>query len=145
MQQIEVRRLQREDCVDYFKSICTLVCDHFGTAKDQEAVNTAVYASFENPNTDILAAFADGFLVAAAVGNQTQTLTGKSYLVDSVVCHPEYRGQGIGRAVMRGLFARAQELEIGQVFLTCSRPEAQTFYQALGFQEKDTTVYTRSS
>jgi ribosomal protein S18 acetylase RimI-like enzyme len=64
-------------------------------------------------------------------------------IIEDVVVHSDHRGKGIGKALMEGLIAQAQKKGVAHIDLT-SRPqrkEANTFYQNLGFEKRNTNVY----
>ena len=65
-----------------------------------------------------------------------QTRGGQCAEVESVHVHPELRGRGVGRVLMRAAVQRARELGCYRVQLTSNnaRTEAHRFYEALGFE-----------
>lgn len=64
--------------------------------------------------------------------------------VEDVVVSPAYRGRGLGRALMESVIAAARRMAPMSLILT-SRPHrtaARALYQSLGFQPKETGVFT---
>jgi len=64
--------------------------------------------------------------------------------IEDVVVDSAYRGQGLGEKIVREIIAVAREKKADSVYLT-SRPvhaAAHKLYQKVGFDTKDTTVFT---
>lgn len=82
------------------------------------------------------------YFVTAAEGESIlgyggmHTVLGESY-IDNIAVFPEYRGQGVGRAVTQALIEKAREAE--GVFITlevrASNAPAIGLYTALGFEK----------
>ena len=70
--------------------------------------------------------------------------TGKKSWIEDVVVDDAYRGQGIGRELMEFAiqFAREKNAPILTLTSTPARINANKLYQKLGFQHKETNVYT---
>jgi GNAT superfamily N-acetyltransferase len=89
--------------------------------------------TFENelaaPNVINIVARSDGPLVGFA----RLVLDGgiHGFLLDPIV-HPDFRGNGIGHALIKGLLARARELNVRFVHVDYL-PELEPFYQSAGF------------
>ncbi len=69
--------------------------------------------------------------------------TGKSGRIEDVVVDDQYRGQGIGTALIQKLIIEGKKLHLKKIDLTSKpeRIEANKLYQNLGFQKYDTNVY----
>ena len=63
--------------------------------------------------------------------------------LENVVSHPEYRGRGFGRAVVRAALASAWEQDCNHVFLQSGRadPRVHRFYEGCGFEPGLRTAY----
>lgn len=64
--------------------------------------------------------------------------------IEDVVVDSAYRGQGLGEKIVREVIAVAREKKADSVYLT-SRPihaAAHKLYAKVGFETKDTTVFT---
>lgn len=61
-------------------------------------------------------------------------------IVEDVVVNPEYRGNGIGRALMKEVLRSARGAGLHHLSLTSSpeRVEAIALYESLGFKKRDT-------
>lgn len=58
--------------------------------------------------------------------------TGRCGYLMNIYTHPDYRGQGVGRAVVQWLTARAREREILKIYLETSQA-GRALYTSLGF------------
>lgn len=69
--------------------------------------------------------------------------TGLRGHIEDVVVDQSVRGKGIGEALVTDLLAKARELGIESVSLTCNptREAANKMYQKMGFQKRETHVY----
>jgi GNAT superfamily N-acetyltransferase len=63
--------------------------------------------------------------------------------LENVVTHPDHRGRGFGRAVVRAALAFAWEQECHHVFLQSGRadPRVHRFYERCGFEPGLRTAY----
>ncbi|MDX2214340.1 MAG: GNAT family N-acetyltransferase [Oculatellaceae cyanobacterium bins.114] len=61
----------------------------------------------------------------------------KSAILDSVTVHPDYRSQGIGKAMMQKALQLSQEAGCYKVTLSSNvkRDRAHAFYESLGFKQ----------
>lgn len=73
-----------------------------------------------------------------------QTLARSKYWIEDVVVNPEFRGQGIGRALVEAAVGHVKET-CGQasIYLTSnpSRQAARALYRSVGFKDYDTGVF----
>jgi ribosomal protein S18 acetylase RimI-like enzyme len=69
--------------------------------------------------------------------------TGTKFWIEDVVVDEEFRGKGIGKALMLHAMAFAKEMGAKSVDLTSrpSRIAANKLYQELGFELRETNVY----
>jgi GNAT superfamily N-acetyltransferase len=63
--------------------------------------------------------------------------------LENVVTHPDFRGRGFGRAVVRAALASAWEQDCFHVFLQSGRADSRVhrFYEACGFEPGLRTAY----
>jgi ribosomal protein S18 acetylase RimI-like enzyme len=63
--------------------------------------------------------------------------------LENVVTHPDFRGRGFGRAVVRAALAAAWEQDCFHVFLQSGRadPRVHRFYEGCGFEPGLRTAY----
>jgi GNAT superfamily N-acetyltransferase len=63
--------------------------------------------------------------------------------LENVVTHPDFRGRGFGRAVVRAALASAWEQDCFHVFLQSGRadPRVHRFYEGCGFEPGLRTAY----
>lgn len=63
--------------------------------------------------------------------------------VEDVIVLEEYRGQGIGKELMRRIVEKGKELNMEDLFLTSNkkREVARAIYKKFGFEEYDTTPF----
>lgn len=57
--------------------------------------------------------------------------------IQTLAVAPDFRGQGLGSALLEGLLSQASELQVGDVFLEvrADNQAAQALYQSRGFRE----------
>ena len=87
---------------------------------------------------------ADGGLSGMLTLTCCQTLARSKYWIEDVVVRPEFRGQGIGRALVEAAIGHVRET-CGQasIYLTSnlSRQAARALYRSVGFEDYDTGVF----
>jgi ribosomal protein S18 acetylase RimI-like enzyme len=73
-----------------------------------------------------------------------QPIGGSRAYFDDIVVDEAYRGKGLGKMLMDELMVVARKLGVGQVEFTSkpARVAANALYQKMGFQLKETNVYT---
>ena len=83
-----------------------------------------------------------GFGVVATLGGRAVAYGGMTFVLDegsitNIATHPDFRGRGIGHAVVRALLAAASERGISSVFLEVrpSNAPALALYRGEGFFE----------
>lgn len=96
-----------------------------------------------HPDVEIWVARAGARIVGMATLIIVHKLCAISSDVESVVVDEAYRGQGLGKALMKKLVARARARHAKRVDLTSNpaRTAANAMYQKLGFKKRDTNVY----
>ena len=68
---------------------------------------------------------------------------GRHAFLENVVTHPDFRGRGLGRAVVLAALAAAWEQDCHRVFLQSGRadPRVHRFYEGCGFEPGLRTAY----
>ena len=72
------------------------------------------------------------------------TLTGDKYWIEDVIVHDEFRGHGIGKALVKAAVSHVTQSEQPyRIYLTSnpSRTAARNLYRSEGFEEYDTGVF----
>lgn len=86
----------------------------------------------------------DGQLAGMASMATYKVISGYKGMVEDVVVADEFRGKGIGRALMEKLLWEAQRLQLTEVLLFSGhhREAAIKLYTSLGFKLKQSGLYT---
>lgn len=91
----------------------------------------------ENQRACVLVAEHGGQVIGMCTGQMVISTAegGPSVLVEDVVVEPEYRGQGVGRALMNALteWAKGQGATRMQLLADRNNPPAFAFYERLGW------------
>lgn len=109
----------------------------------QRATYAEVEAIASDKNIVCVIANDNGRIVGMATLYILQKFGKKVAHVEDVVVHSDYRGKGLGKALMQEVIAAAREKGVRTIHLT-SRPvreAANALYQKLGFERKETNVY----
>ena len=72
------------------------------------------------------------------------TLTGDKYWIEDVIVHDEFRGHGIGKALVKAAVSHVKQSgHPYRIYLTSnpSRTAARNLYRSEGFEEYDTGVF----
>ena len=72
------------------------------------------------------------------------TLTGDKYWIEDVIVHDEFRGHGIGKALVKAAVSHVKQSgQSYRIYLTSnpSRTAARNLYRSEGFEEYDTGVF----
>jgi ribosomal protein S18 acetylase RimI-like enzyme len=97
-----------------------------------------------DPNVALIVAKDDERVIGMATLYMITKFAKRTAHVEDVVVDSGYRGQGLGQKVMEVLIQTARDEGVKTVHLT-SRPErvaGNKLYQKLGFQKKETNVYS---
>ena len=87
---------------------------------------------------------ADGVLAGMLTLICCHTLARSKYWIEDVVVRPEYRGQGIGRALVEAAVGYVRKAgKHASIYLTSnpSRQAARALYRSVGFEDYDTGVF----
>ena len=103
-------------------------------------------AVIDDDNSVLFVASDGGKIVGCATLCVFHSPTGSKASIEDVVVHDEYRGRGIGRALMECVLNRARSLAPIELHLTSkpARVAANALYQTLGFVRKETNAYMLS-
>ncbi len=85
----------------------------------------------------------EGLIVGAGTLGVFRTPSGLHAHVEDVIVDENWRGQGIGEALVNHLLQIAQQMGLKGVSLTCNsrRVAANHLYQKMGFNQWDTNTY----
>ncbi|MBU0746348.1 MAG: GNAT family N-acetyltransferase [Gammaproteobacteria bacterium] len=112
--------------------------DPLPSASAVEAVWAEVLA---NPRIQYLGAYVDGALVSTCTLTVVPNLTRacRPYgVIENVVTHPTYRGQGWGQAILKHALDQARQQHCYKVMLMTGRRDETTlqFYEKAGFDRR---------
>ena len=102
-----------------------------------------VRRTVEAPGTHFIAVTAEEHIIGCASLCVFDSPTGRKASIEDVVVSTAYRGQHIGKQLMKHVIEYAKTLVPINLQLT-SRPEriaANKLYQSLGFQKRETNAY----
>ena len=94
--------------------------------------------------TLLVAEDADGALAGMLTLTCCHTLARSKYWIEDVVVRPEFRGQGIGRALVEAAVGHVRKAGVhASIYLTSnpSRQAARALYRSVGFEDYDTGVF----
>ena len=87
---------------------------------------------------------ADGTLSGMLTLTCCQTLARNKYWIEDVIVRPEYRGKGIGRALVEAAIGHVKDNDGHAVIYLTSNPSrqaARALYRSVGFEDYDTGVF----
>jgi phosphinothricin acetyltransferase len=86
----------------------------------------------------------EGVLVGLALLARYKVISGHKGMVEDVIVDSAYRGRGIGRQLMTRILEEARKDELDEVLLFTAhhRQAAKMLYISLGFQLKDSGLYS---
>lgn len=104
----------------------------------------ALEAVMNHPDSHLYVARHQNRIVACATLCLFVSPTGRKASIEDVVVLPDFQGYGLGRALMDFLLVQASNHAPVTLQLTSrpSRIAANSLYQKLGFQRKETNFYT---
>lgn len=86
----------------------------------------------------------DGVIAGMLTLTACHTLTKSKYWIEDVVVDPDFRGQGIGRELVKAAIAQVRQAEAHAVIYLTSNPSrtaARALYRSEGFEEYETGVF----
>ena len=89
----------------------------------------------------------NGTIAGMLTLTRCNTLSRSKFWIEDVIVDPEFRGQGVGRSLVRAAVAHAEaKEERPAVYLTSnpSRVAARRLYKSEGFEEYETGVFRKS-
>ena len=87
---------------------------------------------------------AGGVLAGMLTLTYCQTLARSKYWIEDVIVRPEFRGQGIGRALVEAAVSHVKDTcTQASIYLTSNptRQAARALYRSVGFEDYDTGVF----
>lgn len=142
MGEITFRQVKRDDLPEIVRMLAD---DFLGATRERyenplpESYTRAFEEIEADKNNELIVAEKDGEIVGMLQITFTPSISfqgGKRATVESVRTDSKYRGQGIGKEMMRWAIARAREENCVAVQLTTNseRTDAHRFYENLGFK-----------
>lgn len=139
---LSFRRAAREDLPEI---VCMLADDFLGATRERyenplpESYTKAFEEIDGDKNNELIVAEIDGAIVGTLQITFTPSISfqgGKRATVESVRVDAKFRGQGIGKELMKWAIERARRENCFAVQLTTNadRTEAHRFYENLGFK-----------
>lgn len=99
----------------------------------------------EDDKIDVVGCFDDERLVGLAMMANYKVVSGYKGMIEDVIVSESYRGQGIGRKLMKVLLQQAEKRRLNDVLLFSGhhRTAAINLYKSLGFTLKNSGLYIK--
>ncbi len=135
---MEIRPARREDLAAILALYADLETD--GQVLDLPAAESIFARMQQYPNYTVYVAVAEGQIVGAfelLIMDNLAHVGAPSGIVEDVVVHPAWRGQGIGKQMMAFALEQCRQAGCYKLALSSNRKReaAHRFYEALGFQK----------
>lgn len=94
----------------------------------------------DDPDRFVYVAELDGEVAGFVAGERRQHWSGEHEVyIGELVTHPDYEGQGVGRALIDAVTGHARQLGLSTITLEtgAANSAARAFYRRLGFQDED--------
>jgi len=135
---VEIRPARREDLAAILALYADLETD--GQVLDLPAAESIFARMQQYPNYTVYVAVAEGQIVGAfelLIMDNLAHVGAPSGIVEDVVVHPAWRGQGIGKQMMAFALEQCRQAGCYKLALSSNRKReaAHRFYEALGFQK----------
>ena len=136
---INVRKANREDLKDILQIYAEPDIDN-GRILDIRSAESVLDKMQLYPNYSLYVATVDKQIVgsfAMLIMDNLAHMGAPSAIVEDVVVHSKWRGQGIGRLMIRYAMEKAREEKCYKLSLSCNinRDRAHRFYESLGFEK----------
>ena len=144
---ISVRTLTDAD-VASVTSLFSAYLDFYGVARDPSAEKTFLEARLSATDSTGLGAFVDGKMVGFALCHHAYNSLrlAPAWILHDLFVHPEHRRQGIAKALIEAVHARAKAAGACEVILSTAHDNknAQALYEKLGYSmDTKFRVYVR--
>jgi len=135
---VEIRPARREDLAAILALYADLETD--GQVLDLPAAESIFARMQQYPNYTVYVAVAEGQIIGAfelLIMDNLAHVGAPSGIVEDVVVHPAWRGQGIGKQMMAFALEQCRQAGCYKLALSSNRKReaAHRFYEALGFQK----------
>ena len=135
---MEIRPARREDLAAILALYADLETN--GQVLDLPAAESIFARMQQYPNYTVYVAVAEGQIVGAfelLIMDNLAHVGAPSGIVEDVVVHPAWRGQGIGKQMMAFALEQCRQAGCYKLALSSNRKReaAHRFYEALGFQK----------
>jgi ribosomal protein S18 acetylase RimI-like enzyme len=113
------------------------------TIKDEAYLKENLSKIITNDSSALIVIRDNGQIIACAITNLRFKAGRIEALIDDVVVSERMRGQGVGKAIFRAAMQWSRQHGASLIELTSrpSRENANTLWQSLGFDLRDTNVY----
>jgi len=135
---VEIRPARREDLAAILALYADLETD--GQVLDLPAAESIFARMQQYPNYTVYVAVAEGQIVGSfelLIMDNLAHVGAPSGIVEDVVVHPAWRGQGIGKQMMAFALQQCRQAGCYKLALSSNRKReaAHRFYEALGFEK----------
>jgi len=135
---VEIRPARREDLAAILALYADLETD--GQVLDLPAAESIFARMQQYPNYAVYVAVAEGQIVGSfelLIMDNLAHVGAPSGIVEDVVVHPAWRGQGIGKQMMAFALQQCRQAGCYKLALSSNRKReaAHRFYEALGFEK----------
>lgn len=135
---MEIRPARREDLAAILALYADLETD--GQVLDLPAAESIFARMQQYPNYTVYVAVAEGQIVGSfelLIMDNLAHVGAPSGIVEDVVVHPAWRGQGIGKQMMAFALQQCRQAGCYKLALSSNRKRAAAhrFYEALGFEK----------
>jgi len=135
---VEIRPARREDLAAILALYADLETD--GQVLDLPAAESIFARMQQYPNYTVYVAVAEGQIVGSfelLIMDNLAHVGAPSGIVEDVVVHPAWRGQGIGKQMMAFALQQCRQAGCYKLALSSNRKRAAAhrFYEALGFEK----------
>ena len=135
---MEIRPARREDLAAILALYADLETD--GQVLDLPAAESIFARMQQYPNYTVYVAVVEGQIIGAfelLIMDNLAHVGAPSGIVEDVVVHPAWRGQGIGKQMMAFALEQCRQAGCYKLALSSNRKReaAHRFYEALGFQK----------
>lgn len=135
---MEIRPARREDLAAILALYADLETD--GQVLDLPAAESIFARMQQYPNYTVYVAVAEGQIVGSfelLIMDNLAHVGAPSGIVEDVVVHPAWRGQGIGKQMMAFALQQCRQAGCYKLALSSNRKReaAHRFYEALGFEK----------
>lgn len=96
-----------------------------------------------NPFLEMYLLEIEGQIIGMGSIHYVETIVKKAAWIEDIVVHPEHRGKGFGKKIIKHIISEAKKKGVKHVDLTSrhKRVGAHKFYQKLNFEKRKSSIY----